>query len=415
MTEHADPIAHSLDTYVSASRVADLTAALIRCDTSNPPGDERAVIALLVDTLTEAGFTTTIFDASPVRPSVLATAGLVDGSTPIIMVNGHIDVVPARSEEWQVDPFEGVVETDRVVGRGACDMKGGIAAAIEGFRACRDADVAIDCGIVFHLVADEETGGQFGTIALADAGLIVADACIVPEPNELHVGIAERGTLVAEIEVEGRAGHGSDPARGHSAIADAARIVTELHLADFGGPIHPLLGQPSCNVGTIAGGTAANVVASRCTVTVDRRTIPGQNLAQVTASLTDKIDRLDPPVRYGIRTRTFVEASEMPPDHPFSEYMTRTALGRSGSASIAGSLLGSDARILRNRLGIPTVIYGPGSMTDAHTAGEWVGIDDLVRAAKTFARVFASFGTQTLTRVLTDSLDPDTYPCHTVD
>ncbi|MGC0362120.1 succinyl-diaminopimelate desuccinylase [Rhodococcus sp. 27YEA15] len=384
--------------HVRADRVADLTAALIRCDTSNPPGGEGAIISVLDRVFAELNCETTVFEPVPGRPSFLATAGPVDGSRPIIMINGHIDVVPARAGEWDVDPFAGVIDGDRVVGRGACDMKGGIAAAVEGYRANLDAGVTMDCGIVFHLVADEETGGEFGTIALADADLIVADACIVPEPNELHVGIAERGALMADIHITGRAVHGSDPALGHSAIADAARVILELQLADFGGPVHPLLGQPSANVGTVSGGTAANVVASSCTLTVDRRTLPGQDCAQVTASITDRLDRMDPPVDYTISTRTFVEASELPAEHPFVQFVADIAVGRSGPATVAGSLLGSDARILRNRLNIPTVVYGPGSMTHAHTAGEWVGIDDLVRAATTFADVFATFGNRKWSR-----------------
>lgn len=381
---------------VSADRVAALTGRLIRCDTSNPPGNEQSIIQLLVDTLTRIDCAVEVFERTPGRPSVVARSGPADGARPVLLINGHIDVVPVRRAEWSIEPFAGVVQDGRVRGRGACDMKGGIAAAIEALTVCREANLTLDADIVLHLVADEETGGSHGTEALAEAGLIRADACIIPEPNDMHVGIAERGTLIADIVVDGRAAHGSDPAAGHSAVADAARIVQALHLADFGDPDHPVLGRPTCNVGTIAGGTSANVVASECTVRIDRRVLPGHSQDKVLKSIKAKLGALDPKVEYRIHPRMFVEASEIDSEAPFVHYFRQVALGRSGPAEIGGSYLGSDARILRNRLGIPTVVYGPGSMRHAHTADEWVAIDDLVKVARSLVSVFTTFGSHPL-------------------
>ncbi|HEY1973962.1 MAG TPA: M20/M25/M40 family metallo-hydrolase, partial [Pseudonocardia sp.] len=257
---------------VDQRRCADLTTAMVQCDTRNPPGHESPIIPLLTDVLTGLGARTEVFEPAPGRTSLLATVG--DGGGPVLMINGHIDVVPVVEADWTLPPLGGVVRGERLYGRGACDMKGGIAAAIEGLRACRDAGVQPTCDLAFHLVADEETGGRWGTEALLGAGRIAADAAIVPEPSELGVCVAERGVLLAEITVTGRAAHGSDPARGRSAVADAARLVRVLHEADFGDHGHPLLGTPTCNVGTIAGGTAPNIVASSCTLRIDRRVLP---------------------------------------------------------------------------------------------------------------------------------------------
>ncbi|MGI6870612.1 M20 family metallopeptidase [Amycolatopsis sp. 3B14] len=369
---------------VRADRVTDLAAELIRCDTRNPPGGERPVVEPLSAVLRELGAEVEIFEPEPGRPSVLARIGSGDG--PTLLVNGHVDVVPVSEADWSVPPFRGQVRDGLLYGRGACDMKGGIAAALEGMRACRDAGVVPPATIAFHFVADEETGGRAGTGALVAAGLVHADAAVVPEPSELRVGVAERGSLMAEIVVRGRAAHGSDPAAWHSAVADAARIATALHLADFGTDAHPFLGSPTCNVGTIEGGTAANIVAAQCRLRVDRRVLPGQTREQALATLTGLIDATGE-FDYQVEVLAFAEGSEVDVGHPFVAEVRRAA----GDAPVRGLKLGTDARFLRNQLGIPSVVYGPGSMSVAHTADEYVPVRDLVTAARTFAGLYATF------------------------
>jgi acetylornithine deacetylase/succinyl-diaminopimelate desuccinylase family protein len=388
---------------VDGGRCAALTAALVQCDTRNPPGDESPVIPLLLDVLRGLGAHTEVFEPLPGRTSLLATvpadsgvfagAPARRGDRPTLLVNGHLDVVPVVERDWSVPPFGGVIRDGRLYGRGACDMKGGIAAAIEGLRGCVDAGVRPACDITFHLVADEETGGRWGTEALLHGGRIRADAAIVPEPSELGIGVAERGALLAEITVTGLAAHGSDPARGRSAIADAARLVLALQQADFGDPAHPLLGSPTCNVGTIAGGTAPNIVASSATLRIDRRLLPGQTREQVVAGLRAVLDRAAPDVDYRLDVLAFVEASELATTHPFVDVLRAACPPAPGpvQSPVRGLYLGTDARFLRNGLGIPTVVYGPGSMTLAHTADEYVPLAELTEAAGTFASVYASF------------------------
>jgi succinyl-diaminopimelate desuccinylase len=378
---------------VDVTRCADLAAALVQCDTRNPPGGESAVVPLVCDVLRGLGAEPEVFEPAPGRASVLAEVGR--GDRPVLLVNGHLDVVPVVAGDWSVPPFGGLVRDGRLWGRGACDMKGGIAAAVEGLRACRDAGVEPACDVAFHLVADEETGGRRGTAALLAAGRIAADAAVVPEPTGLTVGVAERGALHVEITVAGRAAHGSDPARGRSAVADAAALVRALHLADFGGPGHPLLGRPTCNVGTFRGGTAPNVVASAATLGVDRRLLPGRTEADALAELRALLDRAAPDAAYRLDVLTFVEGSELDPEHPFARFVAATCRaggGPAGHGEPRGSVLGSDARFLRNELGIPTVLYGPGSPTVAHTADEYVPLDELATASATFAALYATFG-----------------------
>ncbi|WP_033290200.1 M20 family metallopeptidase [Amycolatopsis jejuensis] len=368
---------------VDERRVTELTSRLIQCDTRNPPGGEQPVVEPLVAVMRELGAEIEIFEPVLGRPSVLATVGRGDG--PTLLVNGHIDTVPVTEADWSVPPFGGEVRGDRLYGRGACDMKGGIAAAIEGLRACRDAGIEPPSTLAFHFVADEETGSQAGTQALVASGRVRADAAVVPEPSDLQVCVAERGALLVELTVHGKAAHGSDPAVGRSAVADAARIVTALHLADFGAQ-HPLLGSPTCNAGTIEGGVSANVVAASCRIRLDRRVLPGQSAEEALKSLFELVDAVGD-FHIEADVLAFAEGSQIEADHPFVSQVREAA----DSAPIRGLYLGTDARFLRNQLGIPAVVYGPGSMKVAHAADEYVVVADLATAARTFARLYANF------------------------
>ncbi|MEU0934990.1 M20 family metallopeptidase [Embleya sp. NPDC005971] len=380
-----------VEDFVRADRVRETAAALVRIDTRNPPGRESAAVPALSDLLDALGCDTHVFTSRSGRPSVLATHGGGAPGRPTLLINGHVDVVPVAEADWTVPPFDGVVRDGRLIGRGAADMKGGIAAAIEGLRACLDSGVELGADIVFHLVADEETGGTHGTAELVAAGLVRADACIVPEPTELRIAVAERGSWQARIEVSGTAGHGGDPARGRSAVADAARITTALHLAPFHPRPHPLLGSPTCNVAMVRGGVAANVIAPGCALTIDRRTLPGESAEDVHASIVRMIDAACPDVDYRVIPTFFCEGSELPLPHPFPDFVDACRPDAGPNEGFVGLYLGSDARFLRNDLRIPTVVYGPGSIRQAHGADEWVALDDLTTAARTLARAMAGF------------------------
>ncbi|KAB2812666.1 M20 family metallopeptidase [Pimelobacter simplex] len=376
---------------VSRDRVVALTEALVRCDTQNPPGRESSVVPALVGVLEGLGCAVEVVEPVVGRPSVLATyrpAGAGDAGT--LLVNGHLDVVPVVADDWTHPPFAPTLVGTRLHGRGTADMKGGIAAALEGLAACRDAGVEPRATIAFHLVADEETGGAHGTEALVAAGRVHADACIIPEPTELGISVAERGSVQVRVRVEGEAGHGSEPGAARSAIADAARMITALHDGAVSAAAHPYVGTPTCNVALVEGGVARNVVAPWCTFVLDRRTAPGETLDDVLAGLRRVIDAACPGAVYALETLVVVEASEVAADHPFPRFVAGLT-GAGDPGELIGLSLGTDGRFLRNQLAIPTVIYGPGSIRQAHTADEWVEVGELVAAARTFARAYASF------------------------
>jgi succinyl-diaminopimelate desuccinylase len=397
---------------VDRDSVVDLTRAMVAVDSRNPPGHERGAADIARQLLEPLGATFAEIEPASGRTSLLATvasaAAAEQPARPTLLINGHLDTVPVDLDGWTRDPFGGELDGDRLYGRGTADMKGGIAAAIEALLALRRAGLDPACDVVLHLVADEEAGGDLGTRVLAERGLIVADACLVPEPTSLGICVAERGLLKIEVFVAGQPAHASEPSRGVSAIEKAAKIVLALHGADFGGPTHPLLGSPTANAGIIAGGSAHNVVAERCQLTVDRRTLPGVTEAEAIAGLRAKIDAIgDPDLHYRIEPVVFGEASELATDHPWVESVQAAITAELGRpAQLRGMTFATDARFVRNNAGVPAVVFGPGAIEQAHVNDEWVSVDALVDAAAVMAHLMAQFDAETAARLRAGATAP---------
>jgi succinyl-diaminopimelate desuccinylase len=381
---------------VDPDRVVELTRALVSVDTCNPPGNERPIEGLVRDALAPRRPRWTAIEPSPNRLSLVADLPHPDGDDPrrrTLIVNGHLDVVPVNAVAWSHDPFDPEVCDGKLFGRGSADMKGGVAAAICALEALERAGVAPGCNVVFHLVADEERGGRYGTRALLEQGLIRGDACLVPEPTDLQLCIAERGLMQARIRVEGRPAHGSRPRQGVSAIEHAAKLVLALHAADYGDIEHPLLGRPTANVGTIAGGTTFNTVAESCEIGLDRRLLPGATPGTTEAGIRAAIDRaMVDGLRYDFEVDMFGEASEMPETDPWVDCVGGAVERATGARpGVIGMSFTTDARFVRNQAGIPTVVCGPGAVEQAHANDEFVRVDQLVDATVAFAELIAAF------------------------
>lgn len=380
---------------VDADAVVELTSALVAVDTQNPPGRERPVAGVVRDALDRWRPVWTEVEPEPGRLSLVAEVPHPDGpgERPTLIVNGHLDVVPVLRDAWTHEPFSPTVENGRLYGRGSADMKGGIAAAVCALDVLERAGRAPGCNLVFHFVADEEVGGRLGTQALLERGLIKGDACLVPEPTSLQLCIAERGLLQGHVTVHGRPGHGSRPEAAVSAIEHAARLVVGLHGAHFGEGEHPLLGRPTCNIGTIEGGNGLNVIAEACRFGVDRRVLPGASAEGSEAELRARIASLGVDgLRYDFDLKVFGEASELPAEDAFLDQVRAAVVKATGEApEVIGMSFTTDARFVRNGAGIPAVVCGPGNVEQTHAVDEWVGIDRLVDATAAYAELYAAF------------------------
>ncbi|MFL5790145.1 MAG: M20 family metallopeptidase [Actinomycetota bacterium] len=389
-TDRADAAAAAVD----ADEVLAIAQALIRARSENPGTTEDAAAEVVTGVLVALGAAPETVRGEAGRPSVVATIGRADG--PTLAWNGHLDTVPAGTlDTWSVDPFAGEVVDGRLIGRGACDMKGPVAAALAGAAAVIHAGVELAGSLTFHLVADEELAGTHGTQVLRDRGLLTHDAAIVGEPSNLEVALAERGGAWVTATTFGAAAHGSQPHRGVNAITAMARFLLRLHEV-VPETVHPLCGRATVNAALIEGGSAPNMVPDRCVVEIDRRTIPGEtDPEKVLApflSLAEELRADDPTFDIRTEIREWIMAAEAPADAAIASAIRTATAAETGAVPPDVGFTGiTDARFYLNDAAIPTVIFGPGDLSVAHTADEWIDVDEMVTGARTYARIFASF------------------------
>jgi succinyl-diaminopimelate desuccinylase len=379
---------------VDPDEVLAYARALIGAPSENPGGTEEAAATVATEILEELGAAPHTIRSATGRPSVLGALG--SGRRPRLAWNGHLDVVPAGARDtWSHGPWEGVVRDGRLIGRGSADMKGPIAAALAAGAAIRRAGVELAGTLEYHLVADEELAGVHGTKILWERGLLNQDAAVVGEPSELQIGLAERGGAWVSLTAFGRAAHGSRPDRGVNAIISMSRYLLRLGevLPDIE---HPLTGRPSVNAALITGGSAPNVVPDRCEVDVDRRLIPGERdpervLAPFRA-LAEELRREHPEIRVDAALREWTDPAEASADTSLVRIAREAVAAATGrEPELVGFTGITDARFYINEAHVPTIILGPGSLGVAHTANEFVAVDDLVAGARAYARSFVAF------------------------
>jgi acetylornithine deacetylase len=362
------------------SDLAELAADLIAIDSTNPdlvPGaaGEGEIARCVRDWLARAGLEATIEEVVPDRPNVVGVArGLGGGQT--LLLNAHTDTVGAGG---MADAFAPRIEGDRLFGRGAFDMKGSLAAIMlvgaEAVRRGWRGDVIVAA------VVDEEFA-SVGTAALVERWR--ADAAIVAEPTGLELCIAHKGFVWLEVETHGTAAHGSRPDLGVDAIAAMGPVlsgVTALERRLAAGTRHPLLGTGSIHASIISGGRELSTYPDRCTLALERRTIPGETTAGVEEEFRAMVEgAAEGATTQGavIRTTLARQPFSIPPDHPFVVLVRdRAAPVLGGDPLLAGAFGWMDSALL-TAADIPTVVFGP-SGAGAHADEEWVDLPSLER------------------------------------
>ncbi|WP_324715901.1 M20 family metallopeptidase [Carboxydochorda subterranea] len=387
----------ALKAHLDRDALLDAARALIRIDTTNPPGNEAPAARWVRERMLELGFRDVqLVEPHPGRASVVGEWGTPGwGATRSLLWNGHLDVVPAGdASAWRYPPFAGVVDGGRLWGRGSADMKGAVAAILEAVAILRRAGLRPAGRLVVQAVADEEMLGPFGTQYLVERFPVRADAAICGEPTGLRPFVAARGLLWVEITTTGRSCHASTPHLGVNAVVKMAAVIQSLHGLRFTAR-HPLLGSPTLSVGTIAGGSKTNVVPDRCTITLDRRLVPGESPESALAAIEQELRALeasDPDCQARVRVLHHAQPSEVGPDEPIVQAVARVrALLGLQPAPPAGMPGTTDARFLVNQAGIPTVILGPGQLDQAHTVDESVAVAELEQAALLYAGILCDW------------------------
>ncbi len=256
---------------VDDERVVGLAQELVRIPSENPPGDEEVIQQRVAAFLEEHGYDVRRIDSPDGRPNLLTERGDADAG-PTLLFNGHVDVVPP-GPDWNRPPFSGDIDEGRLHGRGAADMKGGVAAILEVAAVFAKLAPEQSGRLLWTIVADEEAGGEHGTGFLCDAGHLQADMAIVAEPSEFRLSVSENTLMWMKFEARGRQEHTINRSQAVNAVESLVRVADGmLNLRDEVADLtHPKLGSPILTVNTFHGGVKSNVVPDRATMEVDFR------------------------------------------------------------------------------------------------------------------------------------------------
>lgn len=386
---------------LDARALVDLTSRLVRLPSH--PGVERqeeAVARALAAWLEERGIDSRLVEVVPGRPNLYATLqGAEPG--PHLMLCGHTDTVPLNAGDPGVG-FRGEVEDGKLVGRGAADMKGALAAMAGALAALRASGALRRGAVTLAAVVDEEME-SLGAEHLVRSGER-ADAAVVGEPTGNQIAIGHRGLEWLEIEINGRAAHGGRPEEGVSAVVGAARFVEacERELpARFARRAHPVIGPPTFNVGAIRGGDQPSTVAARCLLQADRRTVPGESYAGIVEELRELLARVEaslPGLTSAVRRMPGGMATlehralVTPADHPLVRAAEAARAAECGAPSeLTVFPAWSDAALLASFAGIPGIVLGPGDLGVAHSPRESVPVSELLEAARLYASTALHF------------------------
>jgi acetylornithine deacetylase len=372
---------------IDRSELTELLTELVRHPSPNPPGSEESVARFLAASCSALGLRARVEEVAAGRPNVLAWLG---PDEPGLLFLAHTDTVPA-GEGWTHPPFGGVVEDGRVIGRGAADMKAGIAAAVIAMAALERSGIELSRSVALAAVIDEEETGQ-GVRALLERPGFGALAAIVPEPTELQTIIGCRGNCYVAVEITGRSAHAGTPQEGRNAIYGATRVVEAIRQLDQGLATrrHPLLGPGSWSVGLIQGGTGTAMVPDRCRIAADRRLLPGETGEDAQRQVDVAVAALDLAADgLGARTELLMEipSFELEETHDLVQGVLRASVDAGApERPVAGWSAACDGGYLMRFAGIPAVVLGPGSVVEqAHRPDESVPIAEVELAARAYA------------------------------
>jgi acetylornithine deacetylase len=299
-----------------------------------------------------------------------------------ILLAPHLDTVGADGTRFIPQRKNG-----RLHGRGACDTKGSVAAMLSALCELADSKSRpLETEIIFAGLIDEEHA-QAGSRALAASGF-KADLAIVGEPTKLQVVTAHKGSLWLELETRGKAAHGATPHLGKNAIHEMARIVDILE-TDYAAQLrqrkHKLLGSATVNVGTISGGTQPNIVPDFCKISVDRRTLPGETDSKVESEIAALLRAKN--LSANISSAKLAPALPLETNHKLP--LVQKFMKSVGQTKPLGVDFFCDAAVL-SAAGIPSVVFGPGDIAQAHTADEWISLAQLERGKNLLLRFLNS-------------------------
>lgn len=395
MTTHSHALPSLSADLLSASSVSAILADLVRIPSTNPGAYENDVARRIVAWFNGTAVKAELVESMPGRFSVGAVLqGQSDG--PRLVLNGHMDTVPIDDLKlWSVDPFSAAIRDGFMYGRGACDMKAGLAVQIAVALFLAQRTERMGGSLVLHFAAGEERA-EPGTLSLLKAGY-TGDFGIVTEPTELRIAAATRGLAPVQIRLRGHSIHASrakydtNPAWGLKWVLDAL----DAYRLEIEKRHHPLLAHGSCTPTVVSGGVVPNAVSDFIDLFVDRRLIPGETVDGEVRDIEARVLAARPSgsgigVEVSVAYNRF-EPAEIDPDAPLIKKLVHSVGRVTGKAGeVYGAPYSSDVRNLVNDAGIEAVNFGPGNVAECHCADERVELRQLENAAKVIADVAAT-------------------------
>ena len=373
--------------------IIQLTQKLVRVPSLSGDALSLSQIAQIIsEEMKKTGFSVELIEAEKGLTNVIGTfRGSADA--PRLLFNGHTDVVPAQvGRDWTVEPFSAKIKGGRIYGRGACDMKGGLAAMLTAPKIAFSLFPEYKGNLILTATVDEEIGGFKGLKYVVDQG-IKADMGIVCEPSDLKIVNVCKGLLQLRLRTKGKSAHGGVPEQGVNAISKMLKILSKLEEYDFKQTSHEVLGKPTLNIGRIDGGRKPNVVPDSCEAEIDIRYLPGKDHLQVIDDLEKLIGEVrekDPQIETEVEIIRYRSSLEIAQDSPVIKTISEAGKRILGKCpEFRGMITPGDSEYLV-KAGIPSVLFGPGDEHLAHSADEWIAINDILTATKIYAAIIAS-------------------------
>lgn len=404
--------------------IVQLCSELVKIPSENPPGDMRDIASFVKGWLEARGLKVEAYEPERGRVSLISKIGEAD--KPALILNGHMDVVPAGdSKRWDFPPYCGEVKEGKVLGRGATDMKGGLTSIIVAFTTFFQLVKALPGSVILNLVPDEETGGEYGSGWCVKTGKVQGDACLIGEPSGIdHSFIGEKGLCWLRLKSEGVPAHGSLPMFGENAIEKLVKafpIVRRMEREEVEIPVEiasvieasqdfyreimrgkgvtdeakieaaaRAINHNTVNVSVIRGGVKTNIVPESCTANIDIRVPAGVTPEKV----KQHIEKMLKETGLADVKCEFIDRSNPNYTAPTEEIFNtldnnvREVVGVNAKPLFMTGA--TDGRFFRLK-GIPTINYGPGEISLAHAYNEYVLTDDLIRATKVVAGTIVDF------------------------
>ena len=376
---------------IKEEEITKLAQELIKIPSDETAG-EKEVCEYLESFLKSLGMKVRLQEVLPNRPNIIAEV-IGDEVGKSIMFNGHVDTVPVGDiKKWSMDPYSAIIKDNKLFGRGSTDMKGAIASMIIAMKFIMNNVEKFNGKIIFTGVMAEETTG-LGTQKIVEEN-IKADMAVVGEPSDEKIYRAHKGTMWFNLSTYGKLEHSSESnSESNNAIINMMKLIMEINeiSKELETIENNLVGHPSINIGLIDGGTKQNIIADSCRISIDRRTLPEEKTEEVLDKLRIRLDglrSLDDRLTFDLELDTIREAVEVAESEQIVQEV-KNALNKviNKNPTISGMKATTDMSILVNQGNIPSVIYGPGFIKQAHTVDEFIEVKRLVESSQVYAEI----------------------------